>query len=121
MKIKFGILVLAFPFGSDACFCPAQIEEGGARRGIENRLAEIYADSLLRCRQRIDSMKIDSKDSRYAQLFTPLTFYHRPAARMLRLKTQDGVKGSLGMMLDQTLMEVYLKRPDLVRNTETRS
>ena len=77
-----------------ACFCPAQIEEGGTRRGIEDRLAEIYADSLLMCRQRIDSMKMDSGDSRYAQLFTPLTFYHGPAARMLRLKPQDGVKDS---------------------------
>ena len=38
---------------------------------------------------------------------------------MLRLKPQDGVKDSLGTMLDQTLMEVYLKRPDLVRNTES--
>ena len=28
--------------------------------------------------------KMDSGDSRYAQLFTPLTFYHGPAARMLR-------------------------------------
>ena len=115
---KIWITRSCVPFGSDACFCQRKLKKVEPRKASKNRLAEIYADSLLMCRQRIDSMKMDSGDSRYAQLFTPLTFYHGPAARMLRLKPQDGVKDSLRTMLDQTLMEVYLKRPDLVRNTE---
>ena len=34
-----GVLLLGHDpaFGSDACFCPAQIEEGGTRRGIEEQ------------------------------------------------------------------------------------
>ena len=119
MKIKFGLLVLAF----FAALAPASAQRKVKKVEVEEvpqiTVADIYADSLLKSRQRIDSMKMDSQDSRYAQLFTPLTFYHGPAARMLRLKTQDGVKDSLGTMLDKTLMEVYLTRPDLVRDTET--
>lgn len=119
MKIKFGLLVLAFLSALTPVSAQRKLKKVVPGEASKNRLAEIYADSLLMCRQRIDSMKMDSGDSRYAQLFTPLTFYHGPAARMLRLKPQDGAKDSLGTMLDQTLMEVYLKRPDLVRNTES--
>ena len=119
MKIKFGLLVLAFLSALTPVSAQRKLKKVAPGEASKNRLAEIYADSLLMCRQRIDSMKMDSGDSRYAQLFTPLTFYHGPAARMLRLKPQNGVKDSLGTMLDQTLMEVYLKRPDLVRNTES--
>lgn len=119
MKIKFGLLVLAFLSALSPVSAQRKLKKVAPGEASKNRLAEIYVDSLLMCRQRIDSMKMDSGDSRYAQLFTPLTFYHGPAARMLRLKPQDGVKDSLGTMLDQTLMEVYLKRPDLVRNTES--
>ena len=119
MKIKFGLLVLAFLSALTPVSAQRKLKKVEPKEASKNRLAEIYADSLLMCRQRIDSMKMDSGDSRYAQLFTPLTFYHGPAARMLRLKPQDGVKDSLGTMLDKTLMEVYLTRPDLVRDTET--
>ena len=119
MKIKFGLLVLAFLSALSPVSAQRKLKKVAPGEASKNRLAEIYADSLLVCRQRIDSMKMDSGDSRYAQLFTPLTFYHGPVARMLRLKPQDGAKDSLGRMLDQTLMEVYLKRPDLVRNTES--
>lgn len=119
MKIKFGLLVLAFLSALSPVSAQRKLKKVAPGEASKNRLAESYADSLLMCRQRIDSMKMDSGDSRYAQLFTPLTFYHGPAARMLRLKPQDGVMDSLGTMLDQTLMEVYLKRPDLVRNTES--
>ena len=110
MKIKFGLLVLAFLSALSPVSAQRKLKKVAPGEASKNRLAEIYADSLLMCRQRIDSMKMDSGDSRYAQLFTPLTFYHGPAARMLRLKPQDGVKDLLGTMLDQTLMEVYLKR-----------
>ena len=105
MKIKFGILVLAFLSALTPVSAQSKLKKVEPKEASKNRLAESYTDSLLMCRQRIDSMKMDSKDSRYAQLFTPLTFYHGPAARMLRLKPQDGVKDSLGTMLDQTLMD----------------
>ena len=119
MKIKFGLLVLAFLAALAPASAQRKVKKVEVEEVPQKTVADIYADSLMMSRQRIDSMKMDSKDSRYAQLFTPLTFYHGPAARMLRLKPQDGVKDSLGTMLDKTLMEVYLTRPDLVRDTET--
>ena len=119
MKIKFGLLVLAFLSALTPVSAQRKVKKVEVEKVPQKTVADIYADSLMKTRQRIDSMKMDSKDSRYAQLFTPLTFYHGPAARMLRLKPQDGVEDSLGTMLDQTLMEVYLTRPDLVRDTET--
>lgn len=119
MKIKFGLLVLAFLSALSPVSAQRKVKKVEVEKVPQKTVADIYADSLMKTRQRIDSMKMDSKDIRYAQLFTPLTFYHGPAARMLRLKPQDGVNDSLGTMLDQTLMEVYLTRPDLVRNTET--
>ena len=77
-------------------------------------------DSLSVAKARIDSAKIDlSEDSRYSQLFTNLTFYHRPAARMLRLGNQYAPSDSVDRMIDQALMSIYLKRPDLVREHET--
>ena len=119
MKIKFGLLVLAFLSALTPVSAQRKVKKVEVEKVPQKTVADIYADSLMKSRQRIDSMKMDSKDIRYAQLFTPLTFYHGPAARMLRLKPQDGVEDSLGTMLDQTLMEVYLTRPDLVRDTET--
>ena len=119
MKIKFGLLVLAFLSALTPVSAQRKVKKVEVEKVPQKTVADIYADSLMKTRQRIDSMRMDSKDIRYAQLFTPLTFYHGPAARMLRLKPQDGVKDSLGTMLDQTLMEVYLTRPDLVRDTET--
>ena len=73
---KIWITRSCVPFGSDACFAQRKLKKVEPGEASKNRLAEIYADSLLMCRQRIDSMKMDSGDSRYAQLFTPLTFYH---------------------------------------------
>ena len=106
MKIKFGLLVLAFLSALTPVFAQRKLKKVEPGEASKNRLAEIYADSLLMCRQRIDSMKMDSGDSRYAQLFTPLTFYHEPAARMLRLKPQDGVKDSLGTMTRATASSI---------------
>lgn len=82
MKIKFGLLVLAFLSALTPVSAQRKLKKVAPGEASKNRLAEIYADSLLMCRQRIDSMKMDSGDSRYAQLFTPLTFYHGPVAHV---------------------------------------
>lgn len=77
-------------------------------------------DSLAATRAHIDSMKKESSDIRYSMLFTPLTFYHAPAERFLRLRPEGIVEDSLGQNLDEALMHVYLSRPDLVKQNETR-
>lgn len=88
---------------------------------MEPALAESYADSLSALRARIDSIqpvRMDSDDSRFAKLFTPLTFYRSPANRFLRLKPQAGVGDSLDVELDAALLDIYLRRPDLVKVTQ---
>ena len=78
-----------------------------------------YEDSLRHQRLRIDSSKWKANDIRFSKLFTPLTFYHAPADRFLRLCPK--MKGdSLDFMLDKALMNVYLNRPDLVKSNESR-
>ena len=64
MKIKFGLLVLAFLSALTPVSAQRKLKKVAPGEASKNRLAEIYADSLLMCRQRIDSMKMDSGDSR---------------------------------------------------------
>ena len=90
------------------------------RKEVVRNIAKEYLDSLEASRLRIDSMQFKSDDIRYALLFTPLTFYHSPANHFLRLNPDGLSMDSLGGMLDKTLMNVYLSRPDLVRNYESR-
>ena len=86
-----------------------------ANKAAESGFVNGFMDSLAVRRARIDSLTFKTDDIRYAQLFTPLTFDHRPANHLLRIDTDGKSEDSLGLMLDKTLMNVYLSRPDLVR------
>ena len=88
-------------------------------RANSEKVAKSYADSLRLAKIAIDSTAYQSNDARFSLLFTPLTFYHAPAERLLRLYPQQQVGDSLENALDKTLMYVYLDRPDLVKNNET--
>jgi hypothetical protein len=116
MKIRFGLLILALLAG--AVTADAQRSR---RHNVVVKTPSIvksYVDSLAHIRERIDSTEMSSDDSRYAMLFTPLTYYRSPANQFLRLRPEGGVGDSLGVMLDKTLMDVYLNRPDLVKTTQ---
>ena len=59
------------------------------------------------------------KDGRYYKLFVPATFYHSVAKKQLSidsLTTGDEVMDAV----EEALMKVYLKRPDLMLNSENR-
>ena len=125
MKIRLGLLVLTIIAG--AVSVEAQrlhkrtVVKKDTVKVMEPTLAESYADSLSALRARIDSIqpvRMDSDDSRFAKLFTPLTFYRSPANRFLRLKPQAGVGDSLDVELDAALLDIYLRRPDLVKVTQ---
>lgn len=125
MKIRLGLLVLTIIAG--AVSVEAQrlhkrtVVKKDTVKVMEPALAESYADSLSALRARIDSIqpvRMDSDDSRFAKLFTPLTFYRSPANRFLRLKPQAGVGDSLDVELDAALLDIYLRRPDLVKVTQ---
>ena len=119
MKIKTGLLVFA-SLTSCATASAQRTHKGAVMDGVASaQLVASYADSLQQVRHHLDTVKVEAGDSRYAKLFTPLTFYHAPANQLLRLNPQQQATDSLGSMLDRTLMNVYLKRPDLVMETET--
>lgn len=116
MKIRFGLLILALLAG--AVTADAQRSRRHNVVVKTPSIVESYVDSLAHIRERIDSTEMSSDDSRYAMLFTPLTYYRSPANHFLRLRPDGGVGDSLGVMLDKTLMDVYLSRPDLVKTTQ---
>lgn len=53
----------------------------------------------------------------YYRLFAPLTFYHNVASSQFNIISNDSDEVSLA--IDQALMHVYLKRPELVKVTES--
>ena len=116
MNLRYYILVLAFCVTGMVC-----AQRGGyGKKKVEKDWVAEYMDSLTASRQRIDSLVKPKINSRYSQLFIPLTFYHEPAARFLRLAPgKCVVADSLQAAIDQALMHVYLNRPDLVRVHES--
>ena len=61
----------------------------------------------------------DSVDGRYYRLFAPLTFYHNVADKTLALNSESAGKDHVSDAIDAALLNVYLKRPDLVQTTES--
>ncbi len=67
-----------------------------------------------------NSNSVASKDTvaqRSSMLFLPMTFYHGPAHRLFSI---DESKDESAELVDKALLDVYLNRPDLVKNKETR-
>ncbi len=61
----------------------------------------------------------DSLDARYYRLFAPLTFYHDVADKSLALNSEAAGKDVVADEVDAALLDVYLKRPDLVSATQS--
>lgn len=53
----------------------------------------------------------------YYRLFAPLTFYHNVASSQFNIISNDS--DEVSQAIDQALMHVYLKRPELVKVTES--
>ena len=84
-----------------------------------------YSDSLMVLRQQLDSMqrvneslRAEVTDGRYFRLFAPTTFYHSGANKTLSLNPNTG--DEVTDAVDQAMMSLYLRRPDLVKNNESR-
>ena len=86
-------------------------------------LVRQYTDSLLRCRRQIDSLQaiVSSNrteytpDNKYYQLFVPMTFYHSIAHDRFSLDADTTTS-----VLDDALLSVYFRRPDLVQSTQSK-
>ena len=83
-----------------------------------------YIDSLAVLRARLDSverlnasLRSEADDGRYFRLFAPTTFYHSGANKQLSLSPKAG--DEVTDAVDEALMRLYLRRPDLVRAYES--
>ena len=83
-----------------------------------------YIDSLNILRQRLDSiqqindqLRSEQNDGRYFRLFAPTTFYHSGANKMLSLWSKND--NAVADAIDEAMMNIYLRRPDLVVNNES--
>lgn len=76
-------------------------------------LVKQYMDSLKVTKANIDSAVVEANtnDGKYYRLFAPLTFYHGVSENMFALEKNSDEQ-------DRTLANIYLNRPDLVRNTQ---
>ena len=116
MNLRFSIMFFALSLSLGT---QAQRTQRASRGAKVNEWVKNYQDSLAQSRARIDSLQFKADDVRYSMLFTPLTFYHAPANRFLRMNPDGGSADSLDLEMDRTLMHMYLSRPDLVRNHES--
>lgn len=129
MKLRLSFLFFAFSLvlGAQGQTKLPKTTKNTKAVDAETEWVKNYMDSLQAARMQVDdlnasqlrSMKLDVNDVRYSKLFTPLTFYHAPANHFLRMYSESGLD-SLDRMLDKTLMNIYLSRPDLVKSTESR-
>ena len=78
-----------------------------------------YLDSLAACKERIDSLpSVDVDDDvNYSRLFMPMTFYHNIARHQFSITPSSGSQKDLET--DRALLDVYLRRPDLVMGTQS--
>ena len=83
-----------------------------------------YADSIAMLRHQLDSiqrlndsLRKETVDGRYYRLFAPPTFYHSGANKWLSLHPEQG--DEVTDAVDEVMMNMYLRRPDLVQSTET--
>lgn len=90
-------------------------------------LVRQYMDSLQRSKARIDSVTLyrmssfdynNPYDPRFARLFLPPTFYHNIAGRRFSVEGYEQ-SDSLTRLIDDAMLDLYFRRPDLIANTET--
>lgn len=93
------------------------------RQQILNELKG-YVDSIQVLRHQLDSiqqlndsLRKEMVDGRYYRLFAPPTFYHSGANKVLSLHPQTG--DEVTDAIDEAMMGLYMRRPDLVQSTES--
>ena len=122
MKYKYLLLLLAVMLvASDAS---AQRRRRMARAQMA-LVVRNYQDSLAVLRQRLDSvqhandsLRTEATDGRYFRLFAPTTFYHSAIHQQLSLTTPED-SDAVRQAIDQALMSLYMRRPELIKGYES--
>ena len=118
--IIFLVLVVLSSVDASAQRCKKQeVEKPDTAQVVKD-----YIDSLTMLRRQLDSLhqanaqlRTEVSDGRYFRLFAPTTFYHSGANKQLSLSPQTG--DEVTDAIDEALMNIYMRRPDLVKNNES--
>ena len=87
-----------------------------------------YTDSLHHYQQQLDSLqrinallyhRLAQENGKYARLFLPTTFYHQISQHQFSLSKDSLTSSMFNEALENALLHIYLKRPDLVTKTQT--
>ena len=120
MKYKYLLLLLAVLLVTT----DATAQSRRRRVASQTALVKNYTDSLKVLRQQLDSLtrvndslRVEPTDGRYYRLFAPLTFYHSGAHKQLTLTSDSS--DAVSDAIDEALMSLYLRRPDLVKAYES--
>lgn len=107
--------------------CPASAQPRHHKQAIAADTVDVlvrqYTDSLQHSRRIIDSLQAiisanrteHVAENKYYKLFVPMTFYHDIAHNRFSLDPGDDPN-----VLDDALLSVYFKRPDLVQSTQSK-
>lgn len=92
---------------------------------VDTTLVRSYTDSLRMSENLFsDTIRIANNDSysdnKYFQMFSPFTFFHNSVDGLFRLNDSDNDMDKVRTEIDNKLMNMYLKRPDLIKNTQKR-
>lgn len=125
MKYKYLLLLLFTLLTATQSMAQRRLTKSGRASADTALIVKQYAESLALLKQQLeevrrvnDSLHSESTDGRYYRLFAPTTFYHSGVKRQLSL---DGEKGDeVAEAVDKAMLQLYMKRPDLVKNNETR-
>ena len=100
-------------------------KQSAIQKAEMDQMVTNYNDSLLVLRQKLDSiqrvndsLRAEVSDGRYFRLFVPTTFYHSGANKSLSLSPNSG--DEVTDAVDLAMMSLYMRRPDLVKNNESR-
>ena len=115
-------LVLALAFMSTNVMAQRRVSQPVADTA---QIVRNYVDSINILKARLDSVTKANAcqqgchpNGAFYRLFVPPTFYHSAASKKLTLSSF--VSNDADYAVDEALMGIYLKRPDLLVNSENR-
>ena len=129
MKYKYIFILLAALLMTIDASAQRKSKKSSKQSAIQkaemDQMVTNYNDSLLVLRQKLDSiqrvndsLRAEVSDGRYFRLFAPTTFYHSGANKSLSLSPNSG--DEVTDAVDLAMMSLYMRRPDLVKNNESR-
>ena len=129
MKYKYIFILFAAMLMTTDASAQRRSKKSSKQSAIQkaemDQMVTNYNDSLLVLRQKLDSiqrvndsLRAEVSDGRYFRLFAPTTFYHSGANKSLSLSPNSG--DEVTDAVDLAMMSLYMRRPDLVKNNESR-